>query len=174
MFKMSMLALLVLPTTALAKKPAMNADDPTQLQVTEDIKVVFHATQDAWKKGVPRTLWYVNRLVKTAYPEKLGVPVDQLDFKVVAHDQPVYWFLNDDGWKKSKQKNHTVAQDQNPNKELIAGLIEAGVDIEVCENTMQKNGYTKEMLLPGVKVAPAGLPRVIDLQLMGYTRMVLE
>jgi hypothetical protein len=39
---------------------------------------------------------------------------------------------------------------------------------------MEQQGYTAEMLLPGVKVAPAGLPRVIDLQMMGYQRMSLE
>ena len=40
--------------------------------------------------------------------------------------------------------------------------------------TLQQHGYTPQMLLPGVKVTPAGLPRVIDLQLMGYQRLSME
>ncbi len=161
----------------LAKKPtaaAYNADDPATLQVKEDVKVVFHATEDVWKKGVPQTLFYVDRLVHTAYPEKLGVPADQLDFKIVAHDAPVYWFLNDDGWKKSKKKGQMAVQDHNPFKELVQGLVDAGVDIEVCAVTMEQHGYTADMLLPGIQITPAGLPRVIDLQLMGYQRLDLE
>lgn len=172
---MMITALLVLPTAALAKKPAaLDPDDPTELQVQEDIKVVFHATHDVWKKGTPKTLWYLDRLVHKAYPEKLGVPATELDFKVVAHDAPVYWFLDDAGWSSSTKRHAVAPQDHNPHKDLIAGLIEAGVDIEVCEVTLKSHGYTRDMLLPGIKVAPAGLPRVIDLQLMGYTRLVLE
>jgi intracellular sulfur oxidation DsrE/DsrF family protein len=169
--------LLVLPTLAFAKKqeaPLQNPDDPSALQVRENIKVVYHATKDTWKKGVPQTLYYVDRVVRVAYPDKMGVPTSALDFKIVAHDTPVYWFLNDAGWKASKHKGASVPQDHNPNKELVASLIAAGVDIEVCGHTMEQQGYTAEMLLPGVKVAPAGLPRVIDLQMMGYQRMSLE
>lgn len=169
------LAALVVPSVGFAKKPApLNADDPTSIQISTDIKVVFHATQDVWKKGVPQTLFYVDRLVHLAYPEKLGIPVDELDFKVVAHDAPVYWFLDDDGWKGSKQKNAVVPRDHNPHKELIQGILDAGVTIEVCGATMAAQGYTEDMLLPGIQVAPAGLPRVIDLQLMGYQRLSLQ
>ena len=175
--RLALVALLSLPSAALAKKPAapapLNADDPSTLQVRQDIKVVFHATQDTWKKGLPQTLFYVERLLKS-YPDKLGVPADELDFKIVAHDAPVYWFLNDAGWKASKLKGQSVAQDHNPHAEVVAGLIAAGVDVEVCAVTMEQQGYTADMLLPGVKITPAGLPRVIDLQLMGYQRLDLE
>ena len=177
MFRLALLGLLVVPSAALAKKPAaatLNPDDPSTLQVREDVKVVFHVSHDAWKKGTPKTLWYLDRLVHTAYPVKLGVPSSALDFKIVAHDAPVYWFLNDAGWKASAHKGPAVVPDHNPYKEMIAGLIEAGVDVEVCAVTMKSQGYTEDMLLPGVKVTPAGLPRVIDLQLMGYQHLELD
>lgn len=175
MSKLALLAVLALPTVALAKKPpAYDADAPNELQITEEIKVVFHVTHDVWKKGAPKTLWYLDRLVNTAYPEKYGVPQENLDFKLLAHDQPVYWFLNDEGWKKAKGKDHAAVTDHNPHKELIQGLIDAGVDIEVCEVTLKSKGWSKDDLLPGVKTTKAGVPRLIDLQLMGYTRMTLE
>lgn len=168
-------ALLSVPSVGLAGKPApLDPDDPTTLQVTDDVKVVFHATQDVWKKGVPQTLFYVDRLVHIAYPEKLGVPAEELDFKIIAHDTPVYWFLDDEGWKQSKKKGAMAVKGHNPHKELIQGLLDAGVDIEVCAVTMEQHGYTEDMLLPGVQVTPAGLPRVIDLQLMGYQRLDLQ
>jgi intracellular sulfur oxidation DsrE/DsrF family protein len=174
---LALLVLLALPTAALAKKPApaptLDPDDAATLQVKQGVKVVFHATQDAWKKGLPKTLFYVDRLVGV-YPDKLGVPAAELDFKIVAHDAPVYWFLTDAGWKASKLKGQAAPQDANPHKDVVARIIAAGVDVEVCEVTMQQNGITPEMLLPGVKIAPAGLPRVIDLQLMGYQRLALE
>ena len=177
--RLALMLLLALPSAALAAKkpeaaPATNPDDPSTLQVREGIKVVFHVTKDSWKKGQPMTLWYVDRLVSKAYPEKLGVPASALDFKILAHDAPVYWFLNDAGWKASKHKSAAVPQDHNPNAALIASLIQNGVDIEVCASTMEQHGYTPEMLLPGVKIAPAGLPRLIDLQMMGYERLNLE
>lgn len=174
---LAVLVLLALPTSALAREPAdtpqLNPDDASTLQVRTEVRVVFHATADAWKKGLPETLFYVDRLVR-AYPGKLGVPVTELDFKIVAHDAPVYWFLNDAGWKTSKKKGAAVVADHNPHKDVVARVIAAGVDIEVCEVTLRQHGYTPDMLLPGIKVTPAGLPRVIDLQLMGYQRLALE
>lgn len=174
-----LLAVALIPFTAFAKPapapaPAYNPDDPSTLQVRKDIKVVFHVTEDTWKKGVPETLFYVDRAVHIAYPQKFAVPAEALDFKVVVHDAPVYWFLGDAAWKASKHKSGAVPQEANPVKGLIAGLIAAGVDLEVCAVTMEAQGITPDMLLPGVKIAPAGLPRVIDLQLMGYERISLE
>ena len=175
--RLALLVLLALPATALARKPAeapkLDPDDPSTLQVRKDVKVVFHATADAWKKGLPKTLFYVDRLI-SAYPDKLGVPAEELDFKIVVHDAPVYWFLDDAGWKASKKKGESVVLDHNPHKDVVARVIAAGVDIEVCAVTLQQHGYTPQMLLPGVKVTPAGLPRVIDLQLMGYQRLSME
>ena len=172
--------LALLPAAALAKKPASppapaaTADDPAALQVREGVRVVFHANRDTWKKGLPQAFFYLDRLVHTAYPEKHGVPASALDFKLVVHDTPVYWFLTDEAWTASKHKGAAVVQDHNPNKELVAKLLAAGVDIEVCAQTMQQHGYTKEMLLPGVQVTPAGLPRLIDLQLMGFVPVAVD
>lgn len=175
MHKLALLTLLALPATAMAKKPApLDPDQPDTLQITEDIRVLFHVSHDSWKKGAPKTLWYLDRLVNKAYPEKLGVPVEELDFKVVVHDQPAYWFLNDAGWKKAKGKNHAAPRDHNPHKELIQGLIDAGVDIEVCAVTLKSKGWSEDDLLPGIQTTVAGVPRAVDLQLMGYTRMILE
>tara|TARA_B100001989_G_scaffold160029_1_gene114698 strand:- start:46 stop:588 length:543 start_codon:yes stop_codon:yes gene_type:complete len=167
---------LVLPSAALAKKgdkPAYNPDDQEHLQITEDVRVVFHATADVWKKGTPQSLWYVHKLVTTGYPN-LGVSADQLDFKLVAHDQPVYWFFTDEAWAKAKGKDGAAPQDHNPHKELIQQLLDAGVDIEVCAVTLKNKGWTREMLLPGIKVTPAGVPRVIDLQLQGFAYLKLQ
>jgi intracellular sulfur oxidation DsrE/DsrF family protein len=173
------LALALLSPAASAKKPAAaapapNPDDPAALQVREGLKVVFHANRDTWKKGLPQPLFYLDRLVHTAYPQAHGVPASALDFKLVVHDAPVYWFLSDAGWTASKHKSPSVVQDHNPHKELVAKLIAAGVDIEVCAQTMAQHGVTADMLLPGVQVTPAGLPRQIDLQLLGYEAVDLD
>ena len=71
-------------------------------------------------------------------------------------------------------KDGAAPQDHNPHKELIQQLLDAGVDIEVCAVTLKNKGWTREMLLPGIKVTPAGVPRVIDLQLQGFAYLKLQ
>lgn len=167
---------LMAPATALARKdaaPEYDPDDTEHLQVTEDVRVVFHATADVWKKGTPQSLWYLHKLVTQGYPS-LGVPTEALDFKLVAHDKPVYWFFNDEAWAKAKGKAGAAPQDHNPHKELIQALLDAGVDIEVCAVTLKNKGWSKDMLLPGIKVTPAGVPRVLDLQLQGFAYLKLQ
>lgn len=169
---------LLLPGAALAKRgaeepPPMNPDDHEHLQVTQDVKVVFHATEDVWKKGTPQSLWYIHKLVTKGYPN-MGVPAEELDFKLVVHDTPVYWFFTDEAWPKAKGLNGAAPLDHNPHKELIQELLDAGVDIEVCAVTLKSKGYTQDMLLPGIKVTPAGVPRVVDLQLQGYAYLKLQ
>ena len=57
---------------------------------------------------------------------------------------------------------------QNPNTAIIRELLERGVEIDMCRQTMEKYGWLDEELLPGIRLVPGAYSRLIDLQLQGY------
>ncbi|WP_169974625.1 DsrE family protein [Tautonia rosea] len=48
--------------------------------------------------------------------------------------------------------------------EAITSLIDRGVTIVACENTMKRNGITKDDLVPGVGTVPSGAVEVVRRQ----------
>ena len=59
-------------------------------------------------------------------------------------------------------------EERNPNRALIDELMNMGVALEVCDQTVKSHGWTKDDILPGVKVVPNAHPRIVDLELQGY------
>jgi len=53
-------------------------------------------------------------------------------------------------------------------KEGIAALQKQNVVFEACQNALNKFGITKEELVDGFKVVPAGIIELIELQNNGY------
>jgi len=66
------------------------------------------------------------------------------------------------------------AEAANPNGEILAELVKRGVQIELCENTMQQKGVKPVELMPGVKLVVGAFPRLIDLQLQGFAYIKFE
>ena len=87
---------------------------------------------------------------------------------------PVAWFFHDEAWAMVKGLDPAARTDLNPARPIVERLVAAGVDLEVCGVTLAAKGWTADMLLPGVRVTPAALPRVIDLHRMGYVTLDLE
>ena len=57
----------------------------------------------------------------------------------------------------------------NPNLQLLKELMDSGVEFFVCGQTMQKRNINTKKLVPGTKVASAGLTAITTYQLKGYT-----
>lgn len=79
---------------------------------------------------------------------------DQMEVEVVAHGQGI----------------HLLAKEKSP-VELqakIAELQDRGVVFAACANSMAKNGYTMEDMLPGVIQVPSGAAEVIRKQREGW------
>jgi intracellular sulfur oxidation DsrE/DsrF family protein len=80
--------------------------------------------------------------------------------------------LNDDSYNANRhvQTGHPV-RTGNPYANLIAGLMEQGVQIELFGATAAANHWVNANLLPGVKVNTNAMVRVTQLEQKGFTRI---
>jgi intracellular sulfur oxidation DsrE/DsrF family protein len=88
----------------------------------------------------------------------------------VFHGDAAYIVLNDESYNANRhvQTGHPV-QTGNPYGKLLAGLMEQGVQIELCGATAAANHWTNKDLLPGVKVNTNAMVRVTQLEQNGFT-----
>ncbi|HUN64138.1 MAG TPA: DsrE family protein [Candidatus Sulfotelmatobacter sp.] len=83
---------------------------------------------------------------------------------MVFHGDAAYLILNDDTYNA----NRHVATG-NPFKKTLNGLMEKGVQLELCGATAKGNHWVNADLLPGVKVNVNAMVRVTELEQQGYT-----
>ena len=88
----------------------------------------------------------------------------------VFHGDAAYLVLNDDAYDANRhiQTGHPV-KTGNPYAKLLTGLMEQGVQIELCGATALANHWINKDLLPGVKVNTNAMVRVTQLEQKGYT-----
>jgi len=91
-----------------------------------------------------------------------GVPSKNIHVAVVLRKMATYAVFGDELYNKSFKVD-------NPNRQLIKELQDAGVEFYVCGQTMVKRNTPAEKLMPGTKIASAGLTAISTLQLQGYT-----
>jgi intracellular sulfur oxidation DsrE/DsrF family protein len=88
----------------------------------------------------------------------------------VFHGDAAYLLLNDDAYDANRhvQTGHPV-NTGNPYAKLLKGLMEQGVQIELCGATAAANHWGNADLLPGVKVNTNAMVRVTELEQEGFT-----
>lgn len=135
--------------------------DSDSLTVQTDIAVVCRVDKDEWQDDVGVGLVGVRRLVEgyRAAP----VPAREVHVCAVVHGDAAYWMLKDEPYRAFTRK-----KGDNPNKPVVEALLQLGVSVELCGQTMQKHGWAKEDILSGVRIVPDAYPRIADLQLQGY------
>lgn len=131
------------------------------LTVRTDVAVVCRVDKDESRNGVGVGLTGVRRLVEGYVAA--GIPEHQLHVTAVVHGDAAYWTLKDEPYRLLTKRDG-----KNPNKAAIGELVELGVRVELCSQTMREHGWTKDDILPGVKLVPDAYPRIADLQLQGY------
>jgi intracellular sulfur oxidation DsrE/DsrF family protein len=136
------------------------------LEVRGNLKIVYQVTDDLRQDGVNRGLFYAKKLLDTYTAQ--GIAADQVHLHLVYHGTGIAAVVNEAGLAK------LGGADPNPNRELLADLIRRGVDVELCENTMQQKGVSPEQLMPGVKLVVGAFPRLVDLQLQGFAYIKFE
>ena len=87
---------------------------------------------------------------------------------IIFHGDAAYIVLNDESY--NVKRNSTTG---NPYKKVLNGLMEKGVQLELCGATAKENHWGNANLLPGVKVNVNAMVRVTQLEQEGYT-MVYE
>ena len=147
----------LLPLAAIAG----NWSDPAALEFKDGVNVVYHIkVSDTRDDGVAKGLAELRHLIRI-YDEQ-GIGMENRSVCAVFDADAAPFVLSDPAYSK------LGIADTNPNAKLIAELVEAGVNVEVCGQRLKRDGMTKDDVLPGVHVALGGQPRVIDLQLQGY------
>jgi intracellular sulfur oxidation DsrE/DsrF family protein len=88
----------------------------------------------------------------------------------VFHGDAAYLVLNDAAYDANRhiQTGHPVTTG-NPYAKLLAGLMEQGVEIELCGATAAANRWGNADLLSGVKVNTNAMVRVTELEQDGFT-----
>lgn len=98
--------------------------------------------------------------------------------KIVAvfHGDAGYLVLNDKAYNADRHilnderyNSGRHAKSRNPYAELMAGLMNQDVQIELCGATAKANHWGNADLLPGVKVNTDAMARVTQLEQEGYT-----
>ena len=154
---------------------AYGADLPLHIDIPvklEKANVVFDAGHVVSAPGdMPFLLGDLNLLASDL--KKWGVNV-----KIVAifHGDAAYLVLNDKAYMADRRmlgddryNAGAHAKAGNPYAELIAGLINQGVQIELCGATAKANHWGNADLIPGVKVNTNAMVRVTELEQKGFT-----
>jgi intracellular sulfur oxidation DsrE/DsrF family protein len=96
------------------------------------------------------------------------------DVIAVFHGDAAYLVLNDNAYNANRhvQTGHPV-HTGNPYGKLLTGLMDQGVQIELCGATAAANHWGNADLLPGVKVNTNANLRVTELEQKGFT-MIYE
>ncbi len=155
------IALVTLPWSHSSAEPEV-----IPIQVRENLRIVYQVTEDSLHEGVNKGLFYARKLINTY--QQQGISAEQIHLHLVYHGTGIAAVVNDEA------RSRLGASESNPNGEILAELIERGVHIELCENTMQQKGVKPAELLPGVKLVVGAFPRLIDLQLQGYAYIKFE
>jgi intracellular sulfur oxidation DsrE/DsrF family protein len=83
---------------------------------------------------------------------------------VVFHGDAAYIVLNDESYNQNRH-----ASTGNRFKEALNGLMQKGVQLELCGATAKGNNWGNANLLPGIKVNTNAMVRVTQLEQQGYT-----
>jgi intracellular sulfur oxidation DsrE/DsrF family protein len=83
---------------------------------------------------------------------------------VIFHGDAAYLVLNDETYNQNRH-----VSSGNRYKELLNGLMQKGVQLELCGATAKGNHWGNANLLPGIKVNTNAMVRLTELEQQGYT-----
>ncbi|MEL6692960.1 MAG: DsrE family protein [Pseudomonadota bacterium] len=127
-----------------------------RLNSSTQFKVAYDVVQPAEPGQVSRRLETAARFLNMH--GAAGVPAENMKVAIVVHGGAHRDLL-------SKGAEGT----ENPNADLIAALVAAGVTIDLCGQTAAYYGVSQEDLLPGVTLSLSAMTSHALLQQDGYT-----
>lgn len=154
------------PLFALTIISAATEPEVIPIQVRENLRIVYQVTDDTPHEGVNKGLFYARKLINTY--QKQGIAPEQVHLHLVYHGTGIAAVVNEEARKR------LGAEASNPNGEILAELVKRGVQVELCENTMQQKSVKPSELMPGIKLVVGAFPRLIDLQLQGFAYIKFE
>lgn len=123
-------------------------------------RVAFDVADPAEPGALNRTLVSAARFIDMHVAA--GIPADQIHLAVVVHGRA--------GFDVSKPGAYDRGRGgENANRDLVAALIEQGVQIHVCGQSAAAYAISPADLLPGVKMSLSAMTSHALLQQDGYT-----
>jgi intracellular sulfur oxidation DsrE/DsrF family protein len=152
-----------------ATAPRALAAEPTliPLQKTTDIKAVYQVSEPTEHEGLNKGLFFARKILGTYATQ--GIPAGEIELHLVYHSGAISALLSDAAYQRLSKKSGP-----NPNAALLAEVVKAGVHVEICADTMKQKNVKNTDLLPGVDIVVGAFPRLIDLQLSGYSYIKFE
>lgn len=164
--KVVCLTLVMLPVctwrsaTAQEVKPAN--DRIIGVETRQNIHVAYDIKDNLLDAGIGKGLYYVRGLLESYKAVKVAPA--QRHISVVLHGEAAYMLLNDEAYQE-----HTLDPfSANPNDQVVTELLDQGVSVEICYQTMKGKGWTAGDILPGVTIVHDAYTRLIDLQQRDY------
>jgi len=130
------------------------------LDTDKNYKVIFDVYTDTKKPG------NMNPLINTVarfmnMHAQNGLSEDQMDIVVVLHGAAVKNALTEKAFKKAYKTKH-------PNTDLISALVDKGVNIYVCGQSMKSKGYDAKDISEDVKISLFALTALVKYQSEGF------
>lgn len=139
-------------------KNVIGIDVPVKV---ENADIVFNMHHLAFRGDMPVGIKYMQHLANYYKEHNIKGKIIGLFYGEVA-----YLTLNDSAYNA-----YRAVSTGNPYKELIAGLLHQGVEIEECAVSMKGHNWSNDDLLPGVKVTTGAVIRLIQLAQQGYVQI---
>ncbi|HEX9005907.1 MAG TPA: DsrE family protein [Bacteroidota bacterium] len=139
-------------------------NDPVRVDipvVLERADVAFNMDHLAFAGDMPVGMNYM-RLLSARFKEMKT----RGEIIAVFHGDAAYMTLNDRAYNAYRK-----VSTGNPYKELLAGLLGAGVQIEECAVSMRNHQWGNQDLLPGIKVNSGAVGRLIQLVQKGFVQI---
>jgi intracellular sulfur oxidation DsrE/DsrF family protein len=127
----------------------------------EKANVVFNMDHLAFSGDMPVGIKYMHLLANRYRGQNIKGQIIG-----IFHGEAAYMTLNDRAYNV-----YRAVSTGNPYKELIAGLLNQGVQIEECAVSMKSHNWLNEDLLAGVKVNTGAVIRLIQLTQEGYVQI---
>ena len=138
---------------------AFQPDKPIKYRVLFDITKASESV-DRVNPGLDRVARFLNVMAVS------GILPKDMELAAIIHGQATPSVLKSEVFKDRFKKD-------NPNREIIQGLKEAGVKLYVCGQTLVDDGFKEEWVNEQIGIAVSALVVVPTYQLKGYAYVPL-
>ena len=134
---------------------SLHIDIPVKLS---ELKIAFSIAALAFEGDLPASIFHLQLITRDIADWKANNHVI-----AVFHTNAGHVTLNDESYNADR-----MIVTGNPYKELVAGLMECGVQVELCGATATVHHWGNADLLPGIKVNTDAMARMSQLAQEGF------
>jgi intracellular sulfur oxidation DsrE/DsrF family protein len=136
----------------------LHIDVPVKL---EEVRAVFSIGSLAFEGDLPASIFHMKLILDDIADWRA-----KSEIVAVFHTNAGHVTLNDDAYKTGRN-----IETGNPYRELVAGLVRRGVNVELCGATAKAQGWGNEDLLPNIKVNTDAMARTMQLVQQGFIKI---